>query len=248
MEALRKFLYRVYWKAESAIVPGLTSSQDCYYKKLRPLVPQKLWLDLGCGHQVFAEWMTKEQTEVVTSCRAAYGIDLDWAGLKAHPAITNKTFGDLTRLPFASASFDLVSANMVVEHLENPEAILAEIHRVLKPNGAFVFHTPNLQGWPIRLASRIPESFKKKLIWFLERRREEDVFQTHYRMNTQSAIQQLAASAGFTVEDITMVSTSAATIMLGPVALLELLYIRYLQQAKRAKFRSNIVAILRKPI
>ncbi len=210
------------------------------------MVPGKVWLDVGCGHQVFAEWMKKEQAEVVGSCKVACGIDVDWVGLKAHPDIRNRVFGDLTDLPFESASLDLVSANMVAEHLDKPEGILTEIYRVLKPNGAFIFHTPNSLGWAIQIASRIPDALKKKLIWFLERRRAEDVFQTHYRMNTPSAIRGLAARSNFVVEDITMVSSSAATIMLGPVAWIELLYIRYLQNPKRAKFRSNIVAVLRK--
>ncbi len=97
MGMLRQFVYRMYWKAEAAIVPGLRSSQYCYSEKLRPLVRGKIWLDLGCGHQVFADWMTKEQAEVVAGCRTAYGIDLDWTGLRAHPAISNKVFGDLAQ-------------------------------------------------------------------------------------------------------------------------------------------------------
>jgi len=246
MDWLRRLLYRFYWKAEKAIVPGLTSSQYCYYDKLRSLVPGKVWLDLGCGHQVFADWMTKEQSEVIRSSARVYGIDLDWAGLRAHPGISNKVFGDLSSLPFKADSMDVVSANMVAEHLAAPETILGEIYRVLKPNGAFIFHTPNYRGWAIRLGSRIPDSLKRKLIWFFERRREEDVFHTHYRMNTESTIRQLAKERDFIVEDVTMVSTSALTAMLGPVVVGELLYIRYLQHPSHANSRSNLVAILRK--
>lgn len=246
MGTLRQLIYRTYWKAEAAIVPGLRSSQYCYYEKLRPLVKGNIWLDLGCGHQVFADWMGKEQAEVVGSSRTAYGIDLDWDGLRAHRDISNRVFGDLAHLPFRAASVDVVSANMVVEHLPEPAIILREIHRVLKPNARFIFHTPNYRSWVIQIASRIPETFKKRLVWFLERRRGEDVFPTHYRMNTNLAIGNVAAQTGFTVEEITMVSSSAATVMLGPIALAELLYIRHLQHPARAKLRSNVVGILRK--
>lgn len=247
MGSVRNLLYRFYWKAESAIVPGLTSSQYSYYQKLRSVVPGRVWLDLGCGHQVFAEWMAKEQAEVIGSSAMAYGIDLDWPALKAHRGISNKVFGDLTTLPFKADAIDVVSANMVAEHLSAPETVLREVHRVLKPNGAFVFHTPNYGGWAIQLASRIPDWIKKKLIWFFERRREEDVFHTHYRMNTDTTIRDLARETGFSVEEMNMVSTSAATVMLGPLVLAELLYIRRLKHPKRAKLRSNIVATLRKP-
>ncbi len=246
MGTFRNLVYRMYWKAETAIVPGLRSSQFCYCEKLRPLVRGAVWLDLGCGHQVFADWMTKEQAELIGGCKTAYGIDLDWIALRAHLDISNKVFGDLAGLPFEGASMDVVSANMVAEHLREPEIILREVHRVLKPNGAFVFHTPNYRSWAIQIASRIPNAFKKRLVWFLERRRGEDVFPTHYRMNTDPAIRRLAVETGFTIEEITMVSSSAATIMLGPFALAELLYIRRLQHPRQANSRSNIVAILRK--
>ncbi len=74
--------------------------------------------------------------------------------------------------------------------------ILREVHRLLKPNGAFIFHTPNHRSWAMQIASRIPEAFKKRLVWFLERRRGEDVFPAHYRMNTDLQIRQIAAEDG----------------------------------------------------
>lgn len=246
MEAIRKFLFRAYWKAESIIVPGLKSSQYSYYEILRRIVTGTEWLDMGCGHQVFAEWMTKEQAEVTANCRDIVGIDLDWAGLRAHPAISRKVFGDLTRLPFNRESFTLVSANMVVEHLDDPEAVLREIHRILGNSGKFIFHTPNYNGWPTRIASLIPESVKKKMIWLLEKRKEEDVFPTYYRMNTEGAIRRLAARTGFSVQEIALVSTSCATVVLGPVAWIELLFIRLIRGKSGAKFRSNIIAVLSK--
>lgn len=44
----------------------------------------------------------------------------------------------------ADASFDLVTSVEGVEHLENPHAFLAEIHRVLKPGGRCIVTTPNI--------------------------------------------------------------------------------------------------------
>lgn len=246
MESLRKQLFKTYWKVESAIVPGLTTSQHSYYLKLRTLVPGKRWLDLGCGHQFFAEWMTGEQSEVIASCRSVFGIDLDWIGLKGHSGIDKKIFGNLERLPLADSSFDLISANMVVEHLESPQAVLREVHRCLRPGGRFVFHTPNFNGWATQFANRVPETIKKKLIWALERRKEEDVFQTHYKMNTPAAVSAIASEIGFAVEEIRLVSSSAVTASFGPLAVPELLYIRHLQSERNAGRRSNLIATIRK--
>ena len=246
MESLRKQLFRSYWKAEAALVPGLTTSQHSYYLKLKSLLPGKIWLDMGCGHQVFAEWMMAEQKEVLGLCRRVYGIDLDWAGLRAHPGIPNKVFGNLEHLPFADESFDVVSANMVVEHLERPEIVLSEVRRCLVPGGKLIFHTPNYKGWATQLASRFPEILKKKLIWALERRKEEDVFQTYYRMNTSEQIRELSRQTGFGKVDIQLVSSSAVTASFGPLAIPELLYIRRLQHPEAAERRSNVIAVLEK--
>ena len=42
---------------------------------------------------------------------------------------------DVTRLPFADASFDCVTCGWVIEHLPDPRPGLAEIRRVLRPGG-----------------------------------------------------------------------------------------------------------------
>ncbi len=46
-------------------------------------------------------------------------------------------------LPFPDHSFDVITAMDFLEHVENPEAIIKEFSRVLKPGGLFFFHTFN---------------------------------------------------------------------------------------------------------
>ena len=50
--------------------------------------------------------------------------------------------GTLTALPFEDASFDLVCAFDVIEHVEDDLAAFRELSRVLKPNGVLVFSVP----------------------------------------------------------------------------------------------------------
>jgi SAM-dependent methyltransferase len=45
---------------------------------------------------------------------------------------------DAEILPFPDASFDVVYSWGVIHHSERPEAIVAEVHRVLRPGGVFV--------------------------------------------------------------------------------------------------------------
>ena len=124
-----------------------------------------------------------------------------WMNLIAeHPLLTHrvKAFGD--RLPFRNSSFDIITANMVMEHVQDPEAFLREVKRVLRPHGMFLFHTPNYHYYGIRVASLIPDGLKQKIIWILEKRHAEDVFPTFYRINTLRDIQIMASNTGFAVE------------------------------------------------
>jgi SAM-dependent methyltransferase len=51
--------------------------------------------------------------------------------------------GELTRLALPDAAFDRVICTEVLEHTEDPAAILAEIRRILKPDGVAVITVPN---------------------------------------------------------------------------------------------------------
>lgn len=245
---LRSTLYDLYFRAEKIITPRLRSSQYAYYEALRAqLSPSKCWLDMGCGHQVFAEWMTREQDAVVGQSRMVAGIDLDWQGLRNHTAIDRRIFGDLSKLPFRSGSWDVISANMVMEHLEDPDAVLREVHRTLSPGGTFVFHTPNFYHWGTLVARALPDGIKKRLVRLFEGRVEADVFETHYRVNTAAEVGRRARAAGFEVLELRHVNSSATLKMLGPIVLLELLYIRLIEHPRLAQLRSGLVVTLRKP-
>ncbi|MFQ5512798.1 MAG: class I SAM-dependent methyltransferase [Myxococcota bacterium] len=52
-------------------------------------------------------------------------------------------------------SFDVVTLWDVIEHLPDPKAALAAVHRILKPKGLLVFETPNIDGAFPRLSRRL---------------------------------------------------------------------------------------------
>jgi SAM-dependent methyltransferase len=246
--SMRDRLYRFYWRLEKKIVPGHTSSQNVYYRELKAHLPASpVWLDLGCGHQMFPEWMTKEEAEMAGRSKQLVGIDLDHPSLLKHRGLRDKVEGTLEGLPFRDGVFDVVTANMVMEHVDEPGRVLEEIHRVLKPGGLFIFHTPNRLNFKIFAAAHVPRFLKNRLIGFFEGRKEEDVFRTYYRANTPGRVRSLSALAGFELPRLTLTDSSAVTIMLGPVVVLELLWFRICRLEALKNLRSNLIAVLRKP-
>lgn len=65
-------------------------------------------------------------------------------------------------LPYKDASFDCVILTEVIEHLEYPNLLLNEIHRILKPNWILILSTPNI----FSLVSRLLFLFNWELLSF----------------------------------------------------------------------------------
>ncbi len=55
--------------------------------------------------------------------------------------------GDAHRLPFGDASLDGIISTALLEHVEHPEPILAEMRRVVRPGGLVYVEVPFLQGY-----------------------------------------------------------------------------------------------------
>jgi len=71
-------------------------------------------------------------TEAVAHARARYGAQVAWSTC------------DAQRLPFADASFDVVSSLQVIEHFTDTDSHLADVARVLRPGGWHYCATPNI--------------------------------------------------------------------------------------------------------
>ena len=49
---------------------------------------------------------------------------------------------DMTRLPFEDASFDVVFASHVMEHIRDDDRAISEVHRILRPHGLAILPVP----------------------------------------------------------------------------------------------------------
>lgn len=156
-------------------------------------------LDYGAGRG------NVEQMNFRGIAKRMYGIDPEPAVFE-NPYLDEASVLDLStgRIPFPDEMFDVVFADNVMEHVDNPETVLREIARILKPGGLFLAKTPNKWHYMPVIARLTPTWFHRA---YNKRRGRKviDTFPTRYRCNTASSIKNHAASAGLIVRDISLI-------------------------------------------
>jgi SAM-dependent methyltransferase len=107
---------------------------------------------------------------------------------------------EVDRFPYADESFDTVICCELLEHLQkDPMHMMAEIHRILKPNGTLVLTTPNsvsLRSLRSILVGVHPNLFSKYVMPTLL---PETM---HVREYTPKELLRLFADAGFSIQYI----------------------------------------------
>ena len=248
----RQFLFKITWKLKDLIAPKLRYSQDEYEEVLNSIIgghenPSNLrWLDLGCGHHILPPWKHEAEKVLVNKVGSVVGIDYDQASLDKHHSIRTRVRGDISDLPFEDNQFDLVTSNMVFEHLSDPEKQLREITRVLAHGGTLLFHTPNKFGYVTLAARLVPDVIKDKLVYILDGRKEEDVFPAYYRINSPKAITRYAGKNGLKAKNIYLICTSPCFSVIPPIALVELFWIRLLMTKMFRPWRTNLLVEMKK--
>lgn len=103
-------------------------------------------LDVGCGSGQFLSQMRELGWQV-------RGVEPDPKAVQfAHKQFNLEVFqGMLEEADLPNDSFDVITINHVIEHVPNPIGLLAECHRVLKPDGKLVVVTPNIKSLGQRL-------------------------------------------------------------------------------------------------
>jgi 2-polyprenyl-6-hydroxyphenyl methylase/3-demethylubiquinone-9 3-methyltransferase len=106
-------------------------------------------LDIGCGAGYLVQDLERAGHRVT-------GIDLSQASLDTAKRFHPESRADYLCMSayeldrFAPASFDVVCAMDFLEHVDEPERVIAGAAQVLKPGGLFFFHTFN-RNWLSRL-------------------------------------------------------------------------------------------------
>lgn len=111
-------------------------------------------LDIGCGSGSFLHAMREKGWET-------YGVEVNTAAaeLGRKSAGLEIISGNLLDAAFPENHFDYIRLNHSFEHLLNPNEILMEIYRILRPDGKVLIGVPNIDGLNARIF--------KKYWWYL---------------------------------------------------------------------------------
>jgi SAM-dependent methyltransferase len=102
------------------------------YRLCERFLPDGRLLDLGCGVGHSFSLLAPRET---------VGLDRDEEALAGQPRET--VVADMRDVPFPDSSFASVLAVQSIEHVPDPDRVLAEVTRVLEPSGVAVIVTPN---------------------------------------------------------------------------------------------------------
>jgi ubiquinone/menaquinone biosynthesis C-methylase UbiE len=101
-------------------------------------------LDVGCGDGTLTFRVAARGARVWGIDDAQLPLQLALAEFARHPVADPPRLlrADARGLPFLDASFDCVILADVIEHIDAPEAVIEEVHRVLQPGGQLLITTP----------------------------------------------------------------------------------------------------------
>ncbi len=103
--------------------------------------PKKI-LDVGCGNGTLLNLLTSNK-------------NYDLHGVDVYEQKNTKwkyKLCDITdKIDYPAGYFDLVVLGEIIEHVPDPDHLLAEAHRVLKKDGCLIVTTPNMVSWLNRI-------------------------------------------------------------------------------------------------
>ena len=140
-------------------------------------------LDIGCGTGVISSHIFNKNAEI-------HGIEPSLAACKAAENRLNHVhhgYYEEHTPNFEEEKFDFIIAFHVIEHVDQPNHLLDEIYRILKPGGYILLSTPDFEG---PLAKKFGDKFR-----LLHDKTNQSLFGTVGLLNA-------ALSRGFTLNDL----------------------------------------------
>lgn len=163
-------------------------------------------LDVGCGDGLFLYLISALPIKLTL-----VGFDNDKRILTiARKNLANRklrlVYGDAAAIPFAENSFNQAIMTEVLEHVKNERKALAEVYRILKPNGILVLTVPSYNfpflwdplNWILQNIFGIHISGTNFFA---------GIWARHLRLYNRENLQELINNAGFKIEEVEELTT-----------------------------------------
>jgi SAM-dependent methyltransferase len=206
------------------------------------LTSDSVILDVGAGAGIVEAMNFRGQ--VARVC----GIDLDPRVLDNEKLDEGK-IANAGKIPFDDETFNVVFADNVMEHLDDPQTVFREINRVLKPGGVLLFKTPNRSHYMPLIARSTPHGFHQ-FVNRMRGREAEDTFPTLYLANSEPQVREIATACGFELDRLERVEGRPEYLRMFFVTyFFGVLYERLVNASETlSRFRILLIAVLRKPV
>lgn len=155
---------------------------------LKHLKPEMIILDLGAGAGIIPEMNFKSKAKMI------YGLDPD-ERVMSNPFLDSAVCSTAEEMPFADEMFDIIICQNVMEHMEHPQKMLAQVKRVLKKDGLFIVKTPNMNHY-VALGARLTPLWFHQWYNKLRGREEDDTFKTFYHFNSEAKQRKIISKSG----------------------------------------------------
>jgi 2-polyprenyl-3-methyl-5-hydroxy-6-metoxy-1,4-benzoquinol methylase len=138
--------YSVYYHEGNLAVPAFVEQRlEDLVKDFEAFRVGNRWLDVGCGAGTLLRAAVRRGWDVIGTEVSERAVDAGRSqGLDVRA-------GELERLDLEPASFDVVSAIEVLEHVPSPDGLVAAAARLIRPGGALYVTTPHADGLSARL-------------------------------------------------------------------------------------------------
>jgi len=199
-ETTRQRKERSLWDKQAAGYDGRTlrTFEDAYHQSIErtiaALEPRDHVLEIGCGTGIITLGIASHVASVTGTDISPEMIAVAQGKAQSQDA-DNVTFrvADGYALPFDDGSFDAVLIFNTLHVVKEPEALLAEAHRLLKPGRPLITAT-DCYAEPVPLSIKLMLVAQTLLTW---------VGVIAYMRNyTRAELRQLIKQSGFTVEEM----------------------------------------------
>jgi ubiquinone/menaquinone biosynthesis C-methylase UbiE len=181
------------------------------FAELLGLAKSDRFLDVGCGEGYYTVALARAARQTTAADMSSSVLRLMGRLRDFDPERVQRVVTDVERLPFAAEGFDKALCSHMLEHVLDDRAVVAEIHRVMKPGGVAVFAIPlkyTAQYGALRALEGAARTLLKpgKKAYPVSPAGELDVrlvgVQAHIRHYSAPVFRRMLEESGFRVTDV----------------------------------------------